>query len=96
MLETELADGLASLLLVSAVDSDGGASRNGSLALTGALFVVGVGGVRSVVSGDLLGRLVIGELFNTRVRHLEGLFGRCRYTVRIMSVPMFGKQSTPQ
>jgi hypothetical protein len=78
VLETELSNGLASLLLVSAVNSDGGASRDGSLALAGALLVVGVGRVRSVIGSGLFCGLVVRELFNTRVRHFDGVCGRCR------------------
>lgn len=81
MLQTKLADSLASLLLVTAVNSDGGTGRNGGLALASTLLVLRVGRVRSLLGGGLLGGLVVGELLNTGVRHLARGFGRCRETV---------------
>ena len=76
MLESKLANCLASLLLVAAVDGNSRTGRDVGLALTGTFLVLGVGGVRSLLGGGLLGGLVVWELFNTRVRHFDGLGGR--------------------
>lgn len=73
VLQAELANGLASLLLVARVDGDSGTTGDGgliaSLRLGGAAGILNVG----------LGNLLVGELFNTGVGHfvirvsLEGL-----------------------
>lgn len=63
VLQAKLSDSLTSLLLVTRVDSDGGAAGNGSLAL--ASIGVGVAALLNVGLGDL----VIGEFFNTGIGH---------------------------
>jgi hypothetical protein len=63
VLQTELANGLASLLLVARVNGNSSTTGDGGL-LTG-LGLRGVGGVLDVGLGDLL----IGELFDTGVGH---------------------------
>ena len=70
MLQAELGNSLASLLLVPGVDGDGAASWDGGIALA-----LRVGAVACVLDVDLLLRLV-GELFNAWVGHLcDGLEG---------------------
>jgi len=60
VLQTQLSDGLAGLLLVTGVDSDGGTSGDVGLAGLGL-------GVTALL--DSLGDLLIGELFNAGIGH---------------------------
>lgn len=62
VLQAELGNGLASLLLVARVDGDGGAGGNAG--------ITGLGlGVADLL--NVLGDLLIGKLFNTGIGHCE-------------------------
>lgn len=62
VLQAELGNGLASLLLVARVDGDGSAGGNAG--------ITGLGlGVADLL--NVLGDLVIGKLFNTGIGHCE-------------------------
>ena len=63
VLQAELANGLASLLLVARVDGDSGTAGDGGLVAS--LRLGGAAGILNVGLGDLL----IGKLFNTGVGH---------------------------
>jgi hypothetical protein len=67
VLQTKLGDGLASLLLVAGVDSDGGALGDDSLALALGL-VAGL----ILLDLDVLLLGLVGELFNAGVGHDVG------------------------
>jgi len=75
VLQTELANGLSCLLLISAVDSYLRACGDVGIALL-LTALVRVGRVRSVLGGGLLGLLmVIRKLLNTGFRHGCGSVG---------------------
>lgn len=65
VLQAELGDGLASLLLVTGVDGDSSTAGNDGL-----IASLGFG-----VAFDVLGNLLIGELFNTGVGHCVCMWG---------------------
>lgn len=70
VLQAELGDGLASLLLVAGVDSDGGARGYADLALLALRLVAGL----ILLDLDVLLLGLVGELFNAGVGHFVGLW----------------------
>lgn len=70
VLQAELGDGLASLLLVAGVDSDGGARGHADLALLALRLVAGL----ILLDLDVLLLGLVGELFNAGVGHFVGLW----------------------
>jgi hypothetical protein len=85
VLQTKLGDGLASLLLVAGVDSDGGALGDDSLALALGL-VAGL----ILLDLDVLLLGLVGELFNAGVGHDVGCGGIVLVVLRSSSAVWVG------